>query len=310
MIKCPCESARSSGFAAVITGNHRVRHRWFHWWVDRRLLCGSYGLPQKLAWNLCPTQTRVQAHQRCLGLKWNWNLITWFLEINPPFAIDVSTFARLRWKWHKNMSRACRMKDATTTIPQRRHSPIPGVTRSNFVFLHLCVNCVFQEKCQAAIAKLQRPNAAWFHTATPENSFGNLLAQTFAFLLEDDWDSLVSAARLEPETFAALLTADFSTSVRDSHHCHAQLETVEQAWDCVFLVPLAKGQSALLNDTQRDAFPSYFMPTGRRACTNGDARSGTPSPATTPGGSFRSPSSTSLSTRGWCGPSSRACQWN
>ena len=51
-------------------------------------------------------------------------------------------------------------EDATTTISQRRHSPVPGVTCSNFVFLHLCVICVFQEKCQAAISKLQRPNAA------------------------------------------------------------------------------------------------------------------------------------------------------
>ena len=82
------------------------------------------------------------------------------LEINPPFAIDVSTFTRLRCKLHQNMSSACRLNEATKTSSQRRQSPILGVNCSNFVFPHLRVTCVFQEKCQAASSKLQRPNAA------------------------------------------------------------------------------------------------------------------------------------------------------
>ena len=193
--------------------------------------------------------------------------------------------------------------------------PTPQVPNSWGQLLQLCFpspsrNLCLSREVSSSKFKAATPKRSVISHCNPRKLLWKLVVQTFAFLLEHGWDSLVSAARLEPETFAALLTADFSMSDKVSHHCHAQLETVEQAWDCVFLVPLAKGQSALRNDTQRDAFPSYFMPTGRRACTNGDARSGNPSPATTPGGSFRSPSSTSLSTRGWCGPSSRACQWN
>lgn len=193
--------------------------------------------------------------------------------------------------------------------------PTPPVPNSWGQLLQLCFpspsrNLCLSREVSSSKFKAATPKRSVISHCNPRKLLWKLVVQTLAFLLEHGWDSLVSAARLEPETFAALLTADFSMSDKVSHHCHAQLETVEQAWDCVFLVPLAKGQSALQNDTQRDAFPSYFVPTGRRACTNGDARSGNPSPATTPGGSFRSPSSTSLSTRGWCGPSSRACQWN
>ena len=152
--------------------------------------------------------------------------------------------------------------------------PTPPVPNSWGQLLQLCFpspsrNLCLSREVSSSKFKAATPKRSVISHCNPRKLLWKLVVQTFAFLLEHGWDSLVSAARLEPETFATLLTADFSMSDKVSHHCHAQLETVEQAWDCVFLVPLAKGQSALRNNTQRDAFPSYFMPTGSELAQTG-----------------------------------------